>query len=71
MEPVCVKCWRRMKCHKNGQIIQEKGHGDEGFRHGDVWICLECGMKVIVGFGDRISRKLVTPSQFQELIVVE
>jgi len=59
MNPVCVKCGRTMRAHKNG-VIAELFSGDRKDTHhsfsyqkwsADAYKCPECGVEVIVGFG--------------------
>ena len=52
---ICVPCSRktgkivRFRAEKNGIIVP---YGDTGARHGDLWMCAECGTAIVRGFGD-------------------
>ncbi len=53
MRPVCFKCRCELRPLKNDFIVEEMADAENPYRvwSTDLWHCVSCGAKVIMGFG--------------------
>lgn len=55
LQPLCVRCKRFMRCHKNGRAVEilsgEALNQPYQLWSGDEWRCEECGITIVAGFG--------------------
>lgn len=73
MEPICVECRTRMRCHKNGRavLLVESATSDPmQLWHGDEWACPTCGYHAVLGFG-RVPYDEPGRESFTDTVAVE
>jgi len=52
--PVCVKCEVEMRAEKNGvTVIDTEQDKATQLWGADLWKCPKCGVKIVMGFGDK------------------
>jgi len=50
--PVCVKCRKEMRPERNGvKYVEYADFGPYKIWDSDKWICPECGLEILAGFG--------------------
>jgi hypothetical protein len=63
MKMICSQCEVELKPFKNGvSVIETEGNPPKPFRiyEADMWVCPMCGIKIVTGFGQPVSRSYET-----------
>ena len=56
--PICANCNQTMKCSKNDVLVADDIVANSAtYWHGDMYSCIKCGNKVIIGFGKSFTQR--------------
>lgn len=72
MRIACPKCQLELRVKKNGVGVESMADfGSYQYFHVDLWICPECGLEILAGFGAKPIVEHCQKSRYEQFIATD